>query len=543
MTTIPREVELKYRARDPKALREWLAAGFGGALDGVTSTDEHTMVVEDRYVDTLHGALARSGFGARLRRADSGAVTLTVKTLAHDRGPRDRTLPPRLKGLSQRVEVEGPASDRLDPAAWPSSSARELVDELRGAGRLRTLFVIRQRRNGHTLVLDEGRVLVTLDDVSVLRGGRTVGAFHALEVEAADRVGGGLERVAGLLEASGLVEPEARSKEEIAREMVEEALSHPGHRLPRVPRSPGIRADDTLGTAGRKVLRMHLARMLSYEGGTRAGEDAEELHKMRVATRRMRAAWRVFDGAYRPRLVRRYVRELRDVAATLGEVRDMDVLLEGLATYVAALPEAGRDAMEPLRASWSAQRGAARARLLTLLDSRQYHDFVEDYLDFVETPGAGERPTRPGEPVLVRDTSGSRIMAAYERVQAYETTMAWADVPTLHALRIEGKRLRYTLEYFAEVLPPSASGLTATVTAMQDHLGLLNDAHVAATMTRTWLNASASRLDLASRRAVGLYLDSREAEMQRLRRSFRPLWRRITGRPFRRGLALAIAAI
>ena len=45
------------------------------------------------------------------------------------------------------------------------------------------------------------------------------------------------------------------------------------------------------------------------------------------------------------------------------------------------------------------------------------------------------------------------VLAAYERVRAYETIITWADVATLHALRIEGKRLRYTLECFSEVLP------------------------------------------------------------------------------------------
>ena len=75
---------------------------------------------------------------------------------------------------------------------------------------------------------------------------------------------------------------------------------------------------------------MHLARMLHFEAGTRSGEDIEDLHRMRVATRRMRAAWRVFDGAYRRKVQRRYVRELRAHRRALGEVRDIDVLLEDL---------------------------------------------------------------------------------------------------------------------------------------------------------------------------------------------------------------------
>ena len=147
-----------------------------------------------------------------------------------------------------------------------------------------------------------------------------------------------------------------------------------------------------------------------------------------------------------------------------------------------------------------------------------------------------------GQPSLVRDTAGSRMMAAYEHVRAYQTIITWADVPTLHALRIESKRLRYTLEYFSEVLPVSARRLIATVTEMQDHLGLMNDADVASRAVREWLN-HAPYLPAASREAIGLYLDSREADVERLRRSLRPLWRRITGQAFRRALGLAITQI
>ena len=142
---------------------------------------------------------------------------------------------------------------------------------------------------------------------------------------------------------------------------------------------------------------------------------------MRVATRRMRAAWRVFDGAYRPRLQRRYVRELRGVATALGTVRDLDVQIEAVGGYLAALPEEGSQSLEPLLADWRRQREAARRDLLGLLDSRDYRDFVDDYLDFVETSGSGELVANPGEPMLVRDNVGGRIWLAYERVRARGT--------------------------------------------------------------------------------------------------------------------------
>ena len=542
----PREVELKYLVRDLEALRSWLAHEWGGALAGVESGNERTVEVEDRYIDTAYGALAQAGFAARLRREDGGPVSVTVKSTSRDRPPGSSSEASDTAdsvALSQRMEVEGPADERQDPDTWPASAARELINEVRAGARLRTLFTINQRRERRTLALDEGPVQVTLDWVAVFRGARPLASFSVLEVEASNGSGASLARLAGLVEATGFVTPEPRSKEEIARTYVAQATEDPTHRLPVVPTSPGIKADDSLGEAGRKVLRMHLARMLAFEAGTRSGEDIEDLHKMRVATRRMRAAWRVFDGAYRPKLQRRYVAELRTIADALGEVRDIDVLLEHLDGHMARLPAAGQEAMEPLRGAWRRQREVARGRLVARLDSKPYRSFVEDYLDFTESPGAGELPTLMGQPSLVRDTAGSRILAAYERVRAYETVITWADVPTLHALRIEGKRLRYTLEYFAEVLPVGARKLIAGVTEMQDHLGLLNDADVAARISREWLNLNAPYLPAASREAVGLYLDSREADVERLRRSFRPVWRRMTGPTFRRALGLAITQI
>ena len=540
---IPREIELKYLVRDLEALRSWLERDWGGALDGVESGNEKVVEVEDRYIDTAYGALDHAGFGARLRQEDSGPYTVTVKSASHDRPADGGDDPDDSRALSQRVEVEGPATEHVDPDRWPSSAARELINEVRDGARLRTLFTINQRRVKKSLSLDDGPVQVALDRVSIFRGARPLASFSVLEVEAGNGSGANLNRLADLIEATGFVVPEPRSKEEIARHYVAQAAEDPKHRLPRVPKSPGVKADDSLGAAGRKVLRMHLARMLHFEAGTRSGEDPEDLHKMRVATRRMRAAWRVFDGAYRPKVQRRYVKELRSNARVLGDVRDIDVLLEDLDGYIAELPGPGREALEPLRGAWRRQREVARKRLIARLDSKSYRDFVDDYLDFTESPGAAEVMTPLGQPSLVRDTAGSRILAAYEHVRAYQTIITWADVPTLHALRIEAKRLRYTMEYFSEVLPVGSRKLITQVTELQDHLGLMNDADVAATATREWLNLHAPQLPATSREAVGLYLDSREATVEQMRRSFRPVWRRITGPSFRKALGVAITQI
>jgi inorganic triphosphatase YgiF len=77
------------------------------------------------------------------------------------------------------------------------------------------------------------------------------------------------------------------------------------------------------------VLRRHFAVMLAYEPGVRLGADPEELHDMRVATHRLRAALKLYADAL-PRRAEQYERDLRFVANALGDVRDLDVHLSRL---------------------------------------------------------------------------------------------------------------------------------------------------------------------------------------------------------------------
>ncbi len=290
-------------------------------------------------------------------------------------------------------------------------------------------------------------------------------------------------------------------------------------------------------------MRFHLARMLDYEAGTRSGAVAEDLHKMRVATRRQRAAWRVFGSSFRPGRTKRYRNGLREVAGRLGAVRDLDVQLEAADAYRADLPVAEQRALEPLLAAWRAHRDDARVLLIRELDSDGHRRWIDDYRDFVRTEGALVLPVGPVEPHRVRDTAPSRIWAAYEQVRGYEPVLRWADVETLHDLRIAGKWLRYSLEFVREALGPGSDPLIARVTALQDHLGLMNDASVTASLARTFLVEHAGDLSPLESAAIGRYLVNREREVARLRRTIGPTWRGVAGPVFRRGLGRVVAGL
>jgi CHAD domain-containing protein len=326
-----------------------------------------------------------------------------------------------------------------------------------------------------------------------------------------------------------------------------------GTELPALPElsTPGLLPNDPMSEAGRKTLWFHFLRMLKHEPGTRLGEDIEELHDMRVATRRMRAAIRVFGDFFEPEVIRSINKEIRRVTRALGPVRDLDVFEEKAMRYLQDLPEGARNGLNPLLETWRAQRAKTRADMLSFLDSERYERFKREYAEFLQTEGAGARPVPDGRPVpyQVRHVAPRLIYTRYEEVRAYETVLDDAQIETLHALRIDCKYLRYTLEFLEEVLGPEGKAVIDEVKAMQDHLGDLNDAEVAIGMLSEFLagwDAAQSDVPLTQRRSgegIVTYLASRHAEKHRLVVTFPDAWDRLNREEVRRWLALAIAAL
>jgi CHAD domain-containing protein len=592
MATAGVELELKYRVADSAAAARLAGARTLGPFQAAGRARQAQ--VEDRYLDTADGALGRAGWAVRLRRGPA----MTILSL--------KSTTPAADALHRREELEGPANLSLDPHAWPPSPARSLVLEHAGDAPLVEIVTVRQLRRTRTLADESAEVELSLDEVAVVAGGRVVDRFVELEVELRRGPATALDALAAVLADDPDLAPEPASK--LERALAAAAAARPGGRpkgrstevapagpagpaepapraepapsapaaeailpagvqaesaavqaesaaespavgLPAPPRlivgkTPGVTPEDVLAEAGRKVLRFHFARVLAREAGTRSGKQIEDLHAMRVATRRMRAAWRVFGDGFRPGRTKVLRDRLRILAGRLGAVRDLDVLLDAAVTYQAGLSSGERAAFEPLVAAWRDEREAARIVLLRELDSPGYVRLVEDYRVFVAAEGAAVlAPASPVSPHRVRDTAGSRIWRAYEQVRAYEAVLRWADIETVHQLRIAAKWLRYTLEFFREALGSEVDVLIPRVVALQDHLGWLHDADVTIALTRQFLVAKAGTLSREETHAVGTYLAGRERELARLRRTMGAPWRGVSGTPFRRLMGRAVAAL
>lgn len=317
-------------------------------------------------------------------------------------------------------------------------------------------------------------------------------------------------------------------------------------------KSIGLTPTDSLAEAGRKAIGYHFARMLNVESGTRAGKDIEDLHDMRVATRRMRAAFNLFGAGYSAKTVKPLLKGLRATGKALGPVRDLDVFMEKLQKYQYSLAGYEKEDFEIFLNVWQARRHAARQKMLAYLDSKKYRQFKKDLLKFVTTEGLGAKPVPqqvPPVPYQLRHIVPGLIYSAYDQVRAYETILDSAPIDTLHELRITFKGLRYTLEFMREILHDGKEMVIAEVKAMQDHLGDMNDADVASAILRDFLadwETHQLHLPLAQRQSptpIVTYLNAQLNQRHRLLTTFPKAWAHFNRPEFRENLAKAISIL
>jgi CHAD domain-containing protein len=133
-----------------------------------------------------------------------------------------------------------------------------------------------------------------------------------------------------------------------------------------------VSAQDIMAEAGRKVLLAEFIKVLQHEEGSRSGEDIEDVHDMRVAIRRIRSALRLLRPYFKRSALRRYNTELRQLAWSLGEVRDLDVLIEDMRVYQRKLKAVQQAALQEAIDVLDGEREAARLALIKALDARAY---------------------------------------------------------------------------------------------------------------------------------------------------------------------------
>ncbi len=437
-------------------------------LGGYDLTPGETLHLRDTYLDTPDRSIYGGGYAFR-RRVQDGVALLSLKSLGTVSG-----------GVHHReeTEVEEPAGlQGLVPCQWPEGPVRDDICALTEDEPLELLFTVEQERLLRHIVDASGsRVAdMALDSgVVSLPGGSLQQSFMELEIELSPhRTERDLDALlASLATMTGLI-PQPTSK-------FERGLALATHRKADRPKGYRVCPTDTFGRAMSKILMPLFLRMQDHEKGSYDGADPEELHDMRVATRRMRTALWIAEPYLDPDALKRVRKGLAQTAMVLGAVRDMDVFREKTMAYIASRQVPLRD-LAPLFRVWDVEYIGRRNDLLIHLSSKRYAKFKKAFWDHLRA-GMPERkgPHRVTDliPTLVRE----RLSTVLDHGRFLGET--GAPLAAYHALRIDVKRLRYTLEFFRDILGPTArEAITATQT-LQDFFGDLQDARVAASHLR-----------------------------------------------------------
>ncbi len=240
---------------------------------------------------------------------------------------------------------------------------------------------------------------------------------------------------------------------------------------------PKQRAD----AVAKQILLQLLDTLEANVEGAKAGLDSEFLHDLRVATRRTRSALSQIKGVFPEAVVEDFKARFGWIGQVTGPTRDMDVYLLGFGDYRDSLPATYRGHLEPLHRFLEAHRQAEQEALARELDSARFRNILHDWREFLEAP-VPEQPEAPNAPRPIRELTSQRILKMYKRVLKEGRAIGPETPPEhLHELRKSCKKLRYLIEFFANLYPKkSAKAVIKNLKALLDNLGAFQDLEVQA---------------------------------------------------------------
>ena len=538
------ETEAKLLIEDSKHVDSKHVGDLIDSLDSYDVRSASAVDIVDDYWDTPGWHLFRAGWAYRWRDS-SGAKSMTLKSGKLRDGI-----------VQKRQEIERPVP------AFPQDGSHPLVadhvadrsDGLR-SGDLRKLFRVRTHRRLFDIRLsDDASVQLGIDQTTITTDGPVKKpapdhmTFVELEIELKEGQEESLRQLAAETQQRfGLL---AARLSKFERGLQTAGLSPPrASRIVLPTGAPFLRAlreqapgpaDPAIHLAWGRLLEQ-FEEMVAQEPRAWEGLDPEGVHKMRVATRRLRSALRAFKKVL-PASIRSFNGEFKWLAAALGGVRDLDVARGNLPHFLSEIPPEDaahlKDYEQFLADRWQEER----RRLLACLASRRYGRLTTGFAQRLERgPSAGAMETLGS--ITVGDAAqlliGKRFRGVLRRGR--EITSASSD-DSLHALRIRCKRLRYLLEFFRPTYGELLKAETRRLKKLQDVLGDFQDACVAGRLLRRYAEGlpmrSGNRGQLV---ALGQLIGGQDRRAAIRRADFAQAWERFDTTGGRTGLLTRLA--
>ena len=448
------ELELKLRLSDEAASRLARQPAIKHALAGTPRTTRLLTV----YYDTPDNLLARQGMALRVRHVGRRRIqTLKVAADGHDGEALQRH-----DEWSASIQGDLPDLTRLGHPRMRDRLARE-----GGLGGLREVFRTEIKRRTFPVTVGAAHIELALDG-GWIRAGDSSERISEVELELKTGSPSAIFDLASRLVAELPMHVEHRTKAGRGYALAE-------GRGPQ-PAMAGALELDAEWSAWRgfvAIVRNCLEQLYANEVAVLAGSEVEAVHQLRVAVRRMRAAYSAFGRVLPAGALAPFKAELRWLQQTLGPARDWDVFIaETLAPLRAAIGD--HAGLAALAGAAEEARQAAYAQVRSTLGSQRYALFQMNLERWLGTDGAESG-------AMKLSTFGKRTLAKRDRkVLGTDRKIGELTDETLHDVRIAAKNARYNAEFFRSLFTRKATKrYIRALRDVQDCLGALNDAAVA----------------------------------------------------------------
>ncbi|MBY8974501.1 CHAD domain-containing protein [Rhodobacteraceae bacterium NNCM2] len=273
-------------------------------------------------------------------------------------------------------------------------------------------------------------------------------------------------------------------------------------------------AFDTANT----IIHRYIAIARQNEPGVIADTDTEFLHDYRVSLRKVRSVVSLFRGVYSEEQTRTLKTAFSDMMAPTGPLRDLDVYLLERQQYYDLLPETLHSGLTLMFKMFEKERTQAQKKIMRRFKSPAYEKAISKLSGlFADTSKLDKGPNAER---LAHDYACEMIWKRYRKVCKIARTIDdETEDEYVHELRINCKKLRYLMEFFAPVFPPEAfKPLIKPLKKLQDNLGLFNDYSVQQDALQEFVAGRAAKggkQDMVIAKSIGaliVVLHQRQAE-------------------------------
>jgi len=510
-----REVEWQLASADLGSVRRWLADHI--TIDGLVLEPRSTLQIFDTYLDTEDWRIHRAGFALRIR-SESGKSEVTLKSLhSADVEVADR------REVSE--PLENAQSESIRQSVGPVGTR---VHAVSGAHALLPLFEVRTSRQRFAIRReDEAQPLgeIALDDTIISRPhGEPQTSMQRVEVEALTGAHQPLQTLVNALRKDCALEAASDTKYSQGLKSVGLVPASAPEFSPTTVESSMPMVDVALANLRRYLSVWHL-----HEPGARLGDNPEELHDLRLAGRRLDAILRQFRSSL-PAAFLQIRPTFRKVLRALGEARDLDVALRELEAFRRELPESEWENAEPLQQYLLSERGRARDRMLSVLDSAGVQKNLQKLASLLAASSAVSQHSS-AMATLALDVAPDMIRRRYRKMRKGAGLLRLnSSAEAYHEVRGRVKKLRYTLEAVAVIYGKPADEMLRALRRWQEKLGVQQDAAVARRRLQMLAGAPPKGFPPETLFLMGRFAEHYASAAVRARKRHAKGYRRVRGR-------------